>query len=124
MTYLPSQHKLGCVRSSSCRTEHPSICRAIYKHTDDLYQRIPPGSDIGDSPRTPLRVSGASVSRIYLLILRTLRLTEKEQALMDVYEKILAVVPGLKEQVKWTHLNDPSGILELATFVCSQCHSL
>ena len=36
---------------------------------------------------------------------------------MDVYQKILAFIPGLKEQVEWTQINDPSGIETLATLV-------
>jgi hypothetical protein len=36
---------------------------------------------------------------------------------MDVYQKILAFIPGLKEQVEWTQINDPLGIEGLATLV-------
>ena len=36
---------------------------------------------------------------------------------MDVYQKMLAFIPGLKEQVEWTHTNHPSGIEALATLV-------
>ena len=60
-----------------------------------------------------------SLRRIYLLISVTLSLAPKDQVILNIYEQMLAVVPGLEEQVNWTQKNNPSGLLELATFVCT-----
>jgi hypothetical protein len=64
-------------------------------------------------------VSNGSLRRIYLLISVTLSLALKDQVILNTYEQILAVVPGLEEQVDWTLKDNPSGLFELATFVCT-----
>jgi hypothetical protein len=40
-----------------------------------------------------------------------------DQAISDIYQKILAFIPGLEEHIEWTWINDPSKIDKLAGFV-------
>ena len=119
LNHLRSQGKLGCRRTQSWRTQNPPICWSIYKHSDDLYNRSPAGVCIVDWFWDLHQVSNGSLRRIYLLISVTLSLTSKDQAILNTHEQILAVIPGLEEQVNWTQMNNPSGLLELATFVCT-----
>jgi len=54
-----------------------------------------------EAPSRPSGVSDGSQTshtRTYPLISVTLRLAPKDQAILNIYDKILAVVPGLDEQ--------------------------
>jgi len=46
-----------------------------------------------------------------------LRDPDTDQVILDAYQKMLAFIPGLKEQTEWTQINDPSGIDKLAILV-------
>lgn len=49
---------------------------------------------------------------------------DRDQAILNTYEKILAFIPGLKEQIEWTQINAPSGIDKLAVLVRVRYFSL
>jgi len=49
-----------------------------------------------------------------------LRDSDKEQAILDIYQEILTFIPGLNDHIEWTQVNDPLGITELAAYVSAR----
>jgi hypothetical protein len=48
-------------------------------------------------------------------------LTEDEQELLEVYHKILTAIPTLESQLRYAVEHRSSGLVDLATYVCSSC---
>ena len=46
---------------------------------------------------------------------------EKKQAVLNTYQKILDFIPGLKEQIKWTQRDHPSGLADIAELIRPVC---